>query len=89
MVPPHRGGQILVVRRREHVSPDAGTRLLPLQPVEIPATGAMEGGGKATGCNVGRCRHMHITELYYVEECDQAVMEFLAATEVGKFPPRC
>ena len=23
-----------------------------------------------------------------MEECDQAVMDFLAATEVGKFPPR-
>jgi hypothetical protein len=27
------------------------------------------------------------SELFTIEECDQAVMDFLAATEVGKFPP--
>jgi len=44
--------------------------------------------GKATGWNAGRCRHVQISELFSVEECDQAVIDFLAATEVGKFPPR-
>jgi len=44
--------------------------------------------GKATGWKAGRCRHVQISELFSVEECDQAVMDFLAATEVGKFPPR-
>ena len=42
---------------------------------------------KATGWRVGRCRHVQISELFSIEECDQAVMDFLAATEVGKFPP--
>jgi len=44
--------------------------------------------GKATGWKAGRCRHVQISELFFVEECDQAVMDFLAATEVGEFPPR-
>jgi hypothetical protein len=44
--------------------------------------------GKATGWKVGRCRHVQISELFSMDECDQAVMDFLAATEVGKFPPK-
>jgi hypothetical protein len=44
--------------------------------------------GQAIGWKAGRCRHVQISELYTIEECDQAVMEFLAATEVGKFPPK-
>jgi len=44
--------------------------------------------GKATGWKVGRCRHVQISELCSMEICDQAVMDFLAATDVGKFPPR-
>jgi ribonuclease HI len=44
--------------------------------------------GKATGWNAGRCRHVQVSELFSIEECDQAVMDFLAATEVGKFPPK-
>jgi len=44
--------------------------------------------GKATGWKAGRFRHVQTSELFSVEECDQAVMDFLAATEVGKFPPR-
>jgi len=42
--------------------------------------------GKATGWKVGRWRHVQISELFSVEEYDQAVIDFLAATEVGKFP---
>jgi len=42
--------------------------------------------GKATGWTAGRCRHVQISELFSIAECDQAVMDFLAATEVGKFP---
>jgi len=42
---------------------------------------------KVTGWRAGRCRHVQISELFSIEECDQAVMDFLAATEVGKFPP--
>jgi hypothetical protein len=44
--------------------------------------------GKVTGWKAGRCRHAQISELFIMEECDQAVMDFLAATEVGKIPPR-
>jgi len=44
--------------------------------------------GKTTGWKAGRCRHVQISELFSMEECDQAVMDFLAATEVTKFPPR-
>jgi len=42
--------------------------------------------GKATGWKAGRCRHVQVSELFSMEERDQAVMDFLAATEVGKFP---
>ena len=42
---------------------------------------------KATGWRAGRCRHVQISELFSIEECNQAVMDFLEATEVGKFPP--
>jgi hypothetical protein len=44
--------------------------------------------GKATGWKAGRCRHVQISELFSMEKCDQAVMDFLAATDVGKFPPK-
>ena len=37
---------------------------------------------------MGRCRDVQISELIPVEECEQAVMDFLAATEVGKFLPK-
>jgi hypothetical protein len=31
---------------------------------------------------------MQITKLLSVKECNQAVIDFLVATEVGKFPPK-
>jgi len=40
-------------------------------------------GGKA-----GRCQHVQVSELLYMEECDRAVVDFLAATDFGKFPPK-
>jgi hypothetical protein len=43
--------------------------------------------GKATGWKAGRCRHVQISELFSIEECDQAVMDFLAATESGSSRP--
>jgi hypothetical protein len=43
--------------------------------------------GKATGWKAGRCRKVQISELFSMEICDKAVMDFLAATDVGKFPP--
>jgi hypothetical protein len=44
--------------------------------------------GKSTGWRAGRCRHVHVSELLSMEKCDKAVMDFLAATDVGKFPPK-
>jgi len=44
--------------------------------------------GQATGWKASTCRHVQISELFTIEECDKAVMDFLAATEVGKFPPK-
>jgi hypothetical protein len=44
--------------------------------------------GKVKGWKAGRYRHVQVSELFSMEECDQAVVDFLAATEVGKFPPK-
>jgi hypothetical protein len=44
--------------------------------------------GPEIGWKAGRCRHVQISELFSLEMRDQAVLDFLAATEVGKFP-RC
>jgi ribonuclease HI len=43
---------------------------------------------EATGWKAGRCRHVQVSELVSRDECDQAVIDFLAATEVWKFPPK-
>jgi len=43
--------------------------------------------GKATGWKAGRCRHVQISEPFSMEICDKAVVDILAATDVGKFPP--
>jgi hypothetical protein len=44
--------------------------------------------GKATGWKASICRHMQISELFIIEEWDKAVMDFLVAPGVGKFPPK-
>ena len=44
--------------------------------------------GQTPSWKAGRCRHEQISELCIIEESDQAVMDFLAATEVGKFQPK-
>lgn len=44
--------------------------------------------GKAKGWRAARCQHMLVSELLSIKECDQVVVDFLVATEVGKFPPR-
>jgi len=31
---------------------------------------------------------VNVSELLSIEKCDQAVMDFMAATDVGKFPPK-
>jgi len=45
-------------------------------------------GGDTSRQHSGKCRHMQISELFSMEEWDQAVVDFLAATEVRKFPPK-
>jgi hypothetical protein len=42
---------------------------------------------KVTGWRAGRCWYVQISELVSIEVCDQAVMDFLAASEGRKFPP--
>jgi hypothetical protein len=44
--------------------------------------------GKATGWKAGRCRQAQVSELFSMEISDKAVVDFLAATDVGKFPPK-
>jgi len=44
--------------------------------------------GKVKGWKAGRCLHVQVSELFSMDKCDQAVVDFLAATEVGKFPPK-
>jgi len=43
--------------------------------------------GMVTGWKAGRCRRAQVSELISMEICDKAVMDFLGATDVGKFPP--
>jgi hypothetical protein len=43
--------------------------------------------GQATGLKAGRCRRAQVSELFSMQICDMAVMVFLAAMDVGKFPP--
>jgi hypothetical protein len=54
--------------------------------MERRTAGALERGRKAMGWKVSRCRNIQISELFFMETCDQAVMDFLAATDIGKFP---
>jgi len=42
----------------------------------------------ATSWKPGRCRHLQMSEPCSIEECDQAVMDFLVATDVGEFPTK-
>jgi len=43
---------------------------------------------KATGWRAGRCQHVQVSELLAMEMCDKVLMDFLVATDVGKFPPK-
>ena len=44
--------------------------------------------GMVTGWKAGRCRLAQVSELFAMQICDKAVMDFLAATDVRKFPPK-
>jgi hypothetical protein len=46
-----------------------------------------EAVGKVKVWKTGRYRHVQVSELLSREEFNQAVVDFLPATEVGKFPP--
>jgi len=52
-----------------------------------PQRALWEAVEKATGWKAGRCRHMQMSELFSIAECDQVLMNFLATTEIRKFPP--
>jgi hypothetical protein len=69
-------------------APDAGAPLPPLQPMERPAEDTVEDSKTGNRLDAGRGRHVQISDLFTIEECDQEVMYFLAVTEVGKFPPK-
>jgi len=43
---------------------------------------------KGTEWRAGRCQRMKVPELLSIKKCDQPVMDFLVATDVGKFPPK-
>jgi len=53
-----------------------------------PAEDALERSGKSDGMESGQMPTVKVSELLSIEKCDQAVMDFLAATDVGKFPPK-
>jgi hypothetical protein len=42
--------------------------------------------GKAKGWKAGRCRHVQVSELISMKECDQAVVDFLEAFEGREVP---
>jgi len=42
--------------------------------------------GREPGWKAGRCGHVHVSEMFSMEKYDQAVIYFLEATAVGKFP---
>jgi len=44
--------------------------------------------GKGTGWRAGTCRHVQVSDLLSMEKSNKAVMDFLVATDVGKFPPK-
>jgi len=44
--------------------------------------------GKAMSCKAGRCRYVQITERCCTEQGNQALVDFFAATEIGKLPPK-
>jgi hypothetical protein len=56
--------------------------------VERPATDIMEGSRKSDGLESGQRQRRADHWAVSVDECDQAVMDFVAATEVGNFPPK-
>jgi hypothetical protein len=67
---------------------DAEAPYPPLQPAERAAACAQGDSGKGPGWKASRCRHEQGYELFSMDEYKQAVVDFLAATEVWTFPPK-
>jgi hypothetical protein len=42
---------------------------------------------KVTGWKPGRCQRAQVSELFSMQICDMAVMDFRAAMDVRMFPP--
>jgi hypothetical protein len=76
----HGGGSRTAAQMREHLFPQCSLWK------DLQKTLWKE-VGNATGWRAGRCRHVQVSELLSMEKCDKAVMDFLATTDVGKFPP--
>jgi len=79
---------MLVVHQCWLKGSDMGTPFPPLQRMERPAKMLWKEVGKATGWKAARFRHVQVSELFPMEKCSQVVMDFLVATDVGKFPPK-
>ena len=76
---------MLVVRGNG--GPNTGASPPSLQPVEIPAAGALEEGGKCNGLESWQMPAGIGVGVFSMEICDMAAMDFRAAMDVGKFPP--
>jgi hypothetical protein len=81
--------QMLAVQQRmQDDGPDVGASRPPLQLMERPATNDLERARKATGWSASRCRYVEVSEQLSTETCVKEVVDFLTATDVGKFPPQ-
>jgi hypothetical protein len=67
--------------------PDSGTPFRHRRQRKNEQQGLWKAAGRAMGLKVGRCWHVQISELFSLEKCDQAVMDFLTATDEGSFLP--
>jgi hypothetical protein len=56
--------------------------------VETPTKDTVEGGGKSDGLESGQMQIHADLRAVFRGRTDQAVMDILAATQVGKFPPK-
>jgi len=79
-----RARQVLVVRG--NVGTNTGSSPPLLRPAKIPAAGVQEGGEEGNGLE---SRPPAFTDIRAVsmEICDKATMDFLSATDIGKFQP--
>jgi len=76
---------VLVVRKGR---PDTRASLRPLQEVGERVAGTLESSRAGSRLVSGNVQARANIRAVFLEKCDQAVLDFLAATEVGKFPRR-